>query len=342
MKSRKEYLKHVMVLGMALSIAPVYGQDFDDSFFNSEQIDISGTFQKPKRKSQADKMAEMRRKLEEQNEEIVRKKIEDTRIQAERELTKKIQNMLGGNANALDEVSTGQAGIAKSHTTQKVVETNVSENKLKVTPYGTYMNINGENLDYESSMGLGVKVSALITPHFDLGIGFSYAKFELEDDINSIYSGYNYFPGYYNVYGQGRKIDMDLMSLDIHGKYYIIADRAIKPYVGMGLGINRLNLEYEQNDRVANSFYSYYYGQEEFEDTYLSGILLFGTDIEINQSFGVNLEGRYVKGFGGGTDDEGNIFNPAINRDQVILNDQGSRIKEANQFSLNFGMFMSF
>lgn len=60
--------------------------------FDMNTIDIEGTYNPNSKVSQADRLRDYRRKLEEQNEQMLKKKIETLRLQQEMELMKKVQN----------------------------------------------------------------------------------------------------------------------------------------------------------------------------------------------------------------------------------------------------------
>jgi len=57
----------------------------------NDTLDISGEFSAPKKKTQADRMRELRQQLEKQNEALVKKRIEQVRYLNEIEMNKKIQ-----------------------------------------------------------------------------------------------------------------------------------------------------------------------------------------------------------------------------------------------------------
>ena len=66
-----------------------YVGDSNNDSLSVEQMDIDGVYRK--RRSQADRLENARKKLEQRNENLVRQKIEDARIQEEKKMTDKLQ-----------------------------------------------------------------------------------------------------------------------------------------------------------------------------------------------------------------------------------------------------------
>ena len=71
---------------------------------NNSTIAISGDFA-ARPVSKAEKLKQLRRKLEKQNELLVRKQIEQMRFRQEIELTKKIQKAFNENMKALEQMN---------------------------------------------------------------------------------------------------------------------------------------------------------------------------------------------------------------------------------------------
>lgn len=72
---------------------------YDESFMFDE-IEIDGQYSD--RESAAERMKKMRAKLEERNEMMVKRRIENVRLQQEKEMMKKIQQSMNQTFKALD------------------------------------------------------------------------------------------------------------------------------------------------------------------------------------------------------------------------------------------------
>ena len=79
--------KTILILTLVTSWVSVFGNEFDDEFSSELPIDVDGSY---KRSSASDKIEKLRKQLERQNEEMVSKKIEDLRLENEKNMTKKL------------------------------------------------------------------------------------------------------------------------------------------------------------------------------------------------------------------------------------------------------------
>lgn len=85
---------------IALLIGFAAQAQYDDSFMFDE-IEIDGEYNS--RESAAERMKKMRAQLEARNEMMVRRRIENVRLQQEKEMMKKIQQSMNQTFKALDD-----------------------------------------------------------------------------------------------------------------------------------------------------------------------------------------------------------------------------------------------
>jgi outer membrane protein W len=344
--SKRSLLFWLLASSLVLpQVASAYGEDpllaETDSVLESEQIDIDGNFAQ-KRASRSDRLSKVRRQLEQQNEDMVQTKIEDMRFDAEKKLTKKLKKAFNGGLPVSDQVGTTTAAVQKVET--KVEEVKGPEYKNSITPFFGVANIKGELVDFESKISTGVQVEAMVNENFSVGGVFNYITLDVTDLGSSSFvpqSQFFYTPSYFNFYGnEGREMKYNQLSLGVIGKYYIVADSKVRPYVGAGVDYNRTSLKYldEQNNV---QFGQVRLGEEEYNSSYVSGSIMAGTQIIFTDRFGINAEVAYKKGFSSGYDsstDQGGFFNP----DQAALEAIGQDIEESELFMINLGLVIRF
>ncbi|WP_372655603.1 hypothetical protein [Halobacteriovorax sp.] len=361
MKTRhtKKTLLMLMFFGLTSQAVMAQGDPLlsdTESVLSSEQIDIDGSFNAPKQETAADRMAKLRKKLEERNEQMVSKKIEDMRLQEEQRLAKKLQKAFNAQAMAIDSVGTQQAAPVKTVVAPAPAPAPVVKevNKNKVIPTVGLMTISGENgLELESSANINLTVENQITDRFSVGLSVGYAQMGITDTANQ-YSGsssyyynnnttYNpyYNSGYYNTYGQGREMDYSRLNLEVNSKFFMSTSSTIRPYVGLGLGYNRHSLAYEDNQQY--NYNSVTLGNEDFSSSYVSGAALAGSEIHFTDTIGAVLEFKYQKGFGDSFNSSSSTTSTGYyNPDQVRLENVGSAIEKADNMSLNAGLLIKF
>lgn len=209
--------------------------------------------------------------------------------------------------------------------------------EIKLLPYFGATSYNGEVEQLETELSAGLRLESNITTRFSMGVGFNYASLK----TNDFASNRNYMTGgYYNMYGQqGREIQYRSMGLDFYGKFFITKGERFRPYVGAGLGYNRSQMKYSQN----NPFYTgqYYFGSEDFNTSFMSGTLMLGSEIMVTPSFGLNIEGAYSTGLG---DSMGSKSSKsfATSPDQARLRDLGNEIINSNALSIFVGGVVKF
>jgi len=357
------HLLAVLALICVTSSRFSYGQDDDqllsetEDILNSEQIDIDGAYKKPK--SAADRIAEMRKKLEKKNENMVSKKIEDMRIKEEMNLTNKLQDAFDGNIKAMNEtpevkpevVATPVVVVQAAPVVEAPIVEPKKENAVKVAPTFGIVNLKGKDVDFESKLNMGFLVEAMMNERFSLGLKFNYATMELSE-IDSKYNNYNYYsnyntgytpygPGYQSQYGNGRTMSYQQYSFGVQGKFYISTGR-ILPYVGLGGSYNRASVKYDDQNKNDPYYYnSIYYGDEEYTSSYFTGSLLIGSDIKFTDNVGMMLEFSYAKGTSGFSS-KSDARSRYVNPDQIKLEEIGKSIEKADALALNAGLIIVF
>lgn len=324
--------------------------DTEEVLDSSEPIDVDGTHH---RQTEADRMAKIRRNLEVKNEELVRKKIEDVRMKEEMRMTKRLANAFSAGMNNLDndEVKTTQAAPVVAAlppapaivtTSTPVVEPTPDYNFVgtKVIPNTGLLMIKGDKIDFESKFNGGIMVESMVLPRVSFGVGFNYATLDLVDlDGYNTYGQY-YNTGYYTSYGQGRELSYRHMNVELNSKLYLAQDTRIRPYVGLGLGFNKTNLQYSNNTNYTNTTTNSQFGNEEYNSTYASGLGLVGAEVVFSKNVGMNIEFKYARGFTNMQEESAKVA--SVSPDQDKLNRIGQAIEEANFVSIGAGLIVSF
>ena len=151
-----------LVLSMLLAGGPVYAQgdlgllEDTESVLESPDIDIDGSFRK--KESKADRIAKMRKKLENQSQDMVDQKIENIRIKQEKELAGKLKNAFQGNLERTDKVNVSQAATQKVEKVAPAPEVKDKRGDNKVTPRFGVTNFVSDDVDFESQMDIGVEL----------------------------------------------------------------------------------------------------------------------------------------------------------------------------------------
>ena len=350
----------VMVLGASLVATAAMAQsgdpllnDFDNNVLSNPQIDVDGTFNKPKVPTMREKLAKQRESLEKRNHALMDKKIETMRMDAEQKLTNKLANAFNGQAQAIDSVSVGQASIVKATVTQPE-----ELKSMRVIPTIGFsamsgQTVGGEDFNFESKIEGSISFEADVHSHISVGASVGFQALDINDFANNYYSN-NYYNSYFtnnwydSAYGQGREINFKQFSIDLNSKFYFTKNSKFRPYAGLGLGFNRASLSYADNTQTTsqtvygtyNNYGNVAYGNEESKTSYLSGSVSLGALMNFSSTIGMNLEVSYRKGFTSGfsTDNIQTMYNI----DQVRLDEIGSAMIEASVASVKVGLSVSF
>ena len=360
---KKKYLPYIFSLIVVINSFTVFAQDEDpllddtESVLNSEQIDVDGTF---RRKTAADRIEEMRKKLEQQNEEMVDRKIENIRMQEEQKLTKKLQQAFDGQMQALDEqpVAVQQAAPVPAPVVAPVViapppvieEKKEEPAMVKVIPSFGVTSISSDVVDYETKLNLGLSLDTMLSKYFALGVKFNYSSMSLTEGNQSPFGiNYNnptYLPYYGYDYAQhysnGREINYKQMAFGLNGRVFMAANSKIKPYLGLGLSYNRVSLDYNNEEYSPYSYNSIYYGDEGYSSSYVSTSLAVGSEISFNEMIGMLLEVSYTRALSSGFYAKSDAQSGYKNPDQVKLEKYGQDIEGANFITLGAGFVIGF
>lgn len=96
-------MKKLSLMAMALMLSlNTYG--YDDSFYFDDAIDVDGLYTEGDSKmSPSDRMKKQREMLEQRNEQMVRRRIENMRVRQEMEMMKKLQQAMNQSFKQIDE-----------------------------------------------------------------------------------------------------------------------------------------------------------------------------------------------------------------------------------------------
>lgn len=245
-----------------------------------------------------------------------------------------------------DEVSTGQAAIAKSKAEVKPERHEIS-NAIKVLPYSGLTSINSENEELEANISAGIRVESNILPKLSVGLGLSYGSMKTTDFANAYrgyyQSGWNY-DDYTSAYAGGREVEYTNLGFELYSKYFIAETSRFRPYVGGGVSYNRSSMNYLDN---TNQSYTYpngmqqnvaRFGDEEVISSHVKAHLVGGSEISFTKNIGLNLELQYARGLGSNLSSESAQNGP----DQRRLEALNNELIEANMFSVFAGMLVVF
>jgi outer membrane protein W len=350
MKKRhsQKALLMLLMLGVASNAAAQVDPLLDDaqSVLASEQIDIHGSFQAPKQPTAADRIEKMRKQLEERNEQMVQKKIENIRMKEEQKLANKLQSAFAG--QNFDQVNVSQAATKKK-TVAPLPVLKKKQKKNKVIPTAGILNVTGDDgLELESSLNIGLAVESQVQERISVGVALGYTTMGITD-VSNQYSGTlptygapTYSPyynnGYTQTYGQGREMSYKRLSLELNSKFFFTVESQIRPYLGAGFGYNRHDLSYDDNSQY--NLGTVQLGDENFASSFLSGSVNAGAEIHFSETVGAGLEFKYMKSFGNSFNSQSAQNN--VNPDQQRLENVGTAIEEANNMSLNAALIIKF
>ncbi len=337
-----------------------------ESVLNSEQIDVDGQFSRKETKAQ--KLAKLRKKIEQEHEQMVQKKIEDIRMQEELKLGQKLKSAFSGQMQNVDQVSTAQAAPQRVEAPAPApLPEKIEKNNSIVPTLGlTSISVDGAE-SYESELSAGINFESKLTKRFAVGIGLGYTTMKITDiNANQNGFGYNTYTGYNNntcnqwgqctTYGtfgnntgylQGREMDYRQMDLNIDGKFFITPDSKISPFVGLGLGYRRASLKYTENDPYYNQSIGGYGttgADSEYSSNYVTGTVSGGADIAFSDVIGARIQLSYTKGLteSSNTDNTTNNFGYNYDYNQIGLEQTGKALEGADFGSLSAGLIINF
>ena len=313
-----------------------------------DQIDIDGKL------SASERLRKKREKLEERNRLMMEKKVEDIRVKQEIELTKKLGAAFEKNLNSLneDKVQVVQAAPVVQPAPvapAPIVETRIIEvpapvekviKTSKIIPSLGVQNMKGTRIDLESNLALGVSAETLVKDQVSVGLGMNYTTLDLtdiaNDFVNTSYNNYN--NGYYNVYGSGRKMSLNKLSIEAFGKYFFTIENRIKPFAGLSLNYNRLNLKYEDSSTYSTNGVNF--GNEGYSSSSMGARASLGAEIDFNETVGFNLDLSYSKNITSGISKSSATVN--TNPDQTRLENVTKEIENSDTTAVQAGILVKF
>ncbi len=371
--------KSLVALVLGLSFSSVYAQNQGQVLDSQNPIDVDGYLQEERAVSDSElenlkstvkkyknentlykektkvlnKVTSEAEKIGENAEEKIHAQVEAKRAENKamekiKKAEEKLKCLMENNSpeecqQFQDQVQTQQAAPVPAEVVSETevapeVKKSGSFESVKILPYvgGTTYNSRSENLEAELSGGL--RLESNINERFSMGVGFNYAQFRTNDFANN--SPYM-TPSYLGIFGsQGREIQFRTMGIDLYGKFFITNGERFRPYVGAGLGYNRANLKYTQNNQFMSPVYGAF-GNEEYRNSYAQGSVALGSEIMITKNVGINLEGAYATGLGNSLSSRNTqtLFNSP---DQRRLNDLGDEIIDSHALSIFAGMLVIF
>lgn len=359
MKTQTKILAAIIALTAVSGPAISFAQDDllqqAQTVLNSEQIDVDADYEEPAEKSAQELLEDARKKSEMDNVKKIANKISKLKVskQQVKEITLKEGENLSSRINSIfgtgsdskseskDTVSTKQAAPQKE--TQIVViqapqpKSSLAEN-VRVIPSVGVTNIQGEGINLESKYSVGLDVETMVTERIAIGVGVGYSTLELLDISDNWRSN----PYYYDY----SELKYNQLELRLNSKLFLTTNSRFRPYIGVGVAYNRVNMKYtgEENNDYNSS--SWYYGtttnklpvEEEFTSGYVSGNVSLGAEVKITKNIGLAIEGRYSRGLTGGIANE-----TVINSDrQARLDRLGEAITDSDFLSLNGGLLVTF
>ncbi len=348
-KGNKQISLLLSLMALSLPIGKAFAQEDPlltetaDQIVNTDQIDIEGLYaQKQKQPSQADRIQKLRRELEEKHEQMMRKKVEDMRLEEERKLARKLQNALNGQMQAMDQVSTQAAAPVKTVEAPAPAVQETLNNSVSIS--GGFMNISSEKEDLEASVNLRLGVENRVHPNITIGVGVRYVSLDTKDQNNNYinygtYStnGYNQFAtNNSSIYNEARTINFKQVSFDLNSKFYFTVDSKIRPFVGAAVAYNRGSFKYEENQSYRYNNYSY--GDEKVSSNNISGAAMVGAQIQFTKNFSAEINAQYEKALNSGVSELENNNTP----DEQRLRNLALDLQEGNVASINVGLSVNF
>ena len=363
-KTKNQRLKALFVtMALVASPAVVFAQDDDllantDEVLNSEQIDIDGSFER--RESASDRIAKLRKRLERQNEEMMNKKIENERIKSEKKLEKKLRRAFTGQRKS-DRVNVRQAAPQKL-TAVAPVAAPKKIRKTSVTPsLGISQSLGDDNA--ESKLNFGLNIEHAVHENVSVGFGVGYSKIEFDDRTTNL----NGFGGINFGNDPASKSDVDYeyerLNINLNSKFYFTGlDSKFRPYVGAGLGYNRVTVSDTNaandciqengnfgfnNNPSCNSGVLFGFNQveqdSELTDSLFSASAMIGTNFMINDFVGLNVNFTYTKflneAFSGNEED---ALAASQRPDEENTRKRGKAISEDSVAGVSAGVVISF
>ncbi|MEE3077842.1 MAG: OmpW family outer membrane protein [Bdellovibrionota bacterium] len=350
-----ELIKKSLITTIALGAVGLSVSAQEDPLLNvtnnivsTDQIDVDGLFNKPKQVSEADKIQHLRRQLEQKHEQMMRKKVEDMRLEEERKIARKLQKALSGQLKAMDSVSSTQSAVQKVEVKAPAPKED-KPNKFSLS--GGFMSYSGEQ-EVDASLNIKAAFETDVSSNFAVGMSVRYVSVEMQQNnnfqiLNPYSTGY-YGNGYYNGYNQygvnntgynnfNQNYKFNSFAFTVHSKYYFTKESRIRPYLGAGLNYNRGTMKNDDNQDNQQYYSVYGIQTRDVSVNNLGASVLAGGEVMFNDMFAFDLYVQYDRSFTSSVEDE---FNDTTN--ETILKNLARDLEESNVFSINAGVSFFF
>jgi outer membrane protein W len=138
---------------------------------------------------------------------------------------------------------------------------------FKVTPYVGITQFSSDQLDFESTYTIGVKIETRVNERVTTGFGITQSSMKIKENAVSEFD--------YSGYG-----------VNLFSNLYLISDSRFRPYLGAGLGYLKSSLTNANNNSGTST---------------LNGEIRGGIDLMYTRKIGLNLEASYVKAISSST-----------------------------------------
>ena len=327
-----------------------------DSLQESEQVEVEGLWQEPKRPkpSQADKTRKRVEALKQKINDNVDNTVENMRLKNEKRMGHRLESMfqgkgLGGGA-VEDSVALSQAAPAQI-TVERSFGPRTKTSTLALVGGFTNFQVDKKgnshtrlaDNDYSSHAAFAVEFSRHLI-NAEVGLGFGHASLKFDDNPYSFDRGYYAGPGYGY---QEREISGKIMSFYLSGKFYL-SEGAVRPFISAEVGFSRLNLDFDGSNNLSDGSFQPYggYGDETHAASYVNAGAGMGMAIALTDNFGLVVQGKAAKNFAG-DDSKRQDFRQYYSghhyiNDQEVLRSLGDQIANATRLEVTVGATVAF
>ncbi len=338
-------INSAVLAALLFSSAAGYAQQEDpllsetDQVVHTDEINIDGFYKKKKKKSQADKIQALRRQLEEKHEQMMRKNVEDMRLQEEKRIANKIQKALEGQLKAMDEINTQQAAPVKTVAVAPAAPLEAGlENKISLET--GYTNITGAQKEWTAGFNFKGSMETKVSDHFSAGISVGYMSINIKgNDLYGYGNSYGYGYGYYgynnnyNAYNNqstNDEISYGEFNFGAFGKFYFSRASKIKPFLSFGTGLHFGNFTIENPINT--------YNETDLGYKYLSGSASLGAEVNFAKEFSASIALTYEKNIMALGEEA--QYDGSYN--SQVLNDQAKNLEGASSFAIGAGVSFLF
>jgi outer membrane protein W len=218
-----------------------------------------------------------------------------------------------------------------------------AEKTSKLLPYIGFQAIKGTNIDFESKVNVGATFETKVNSNFTVGLGLGYTSLDATDNANKFVSTnntYYYYSGTYSsYYPNGRTVNYSKVALSANGKYFLTVDSKFRPYVGAGVDFNRANLSYDSSSNVYINGLTF--GGEETSSNYVTALAKIGTEFDLNETVGFNIDFSYSTSFAS-SNSQTNSAQSSTNPDQNRLENMAQAMSTSNVTAISGGIVVKF